>query len=197
MLNSHVEAVKTIAEGLGELNDEVVFVGGAVTEFYASMPGAGEIRVTLDVDCVIEISTKMEYEALEELLRSKGFQHDTTEGAPVCRWIFKSVFVDIMPTNEEILGFSNKWYLAGIENKKIYPLSKSFNINLFHIEYLLASKIEAIKNRGGNDLRQSHDFEDIVFLLENDPSIMSLPISSKWSTFFLRSQRKHLRPSFS
>lgn len=31
----------------------------------------------------------------------------------------------------------------------------------------LATKFEAHKGRGGNDLRQSHDFEDIIYILDN------------------------------
>jgi hypothetical protein len=37
--------------------------------------------------------------------------------------------------------------------------------------YFLASKIEAFKNRGGDDGRWSTDFEDITYLLNNRKSI--------------------------
>jgi len=36
----------------------------------------------------------------------------------------------------------------------------------------LASKFEAHKGRGGNDLRQSHDFEDIIYILDNCTDIL-------------------------
>ena len=39
---------------------------------------------------------------------------------------------------------------------------------------LLASKLEAFNNRGGNDLRQSHDFEDIIYILDNNPDILNI-----------------------
>ncbi|SER33568.1 hypothetical protein SAMN04488023_107159 [Pedobacter rhizosphaerae] len=38
-------------------------------------------------------------------------------------------------------------------------------------QYFLASKIEASKNRGGNDGRWSTDFEDITYLLNNRKTI--------------------------
>lgn len=38
-------------------------------------------------------------------------------------------------------------------------------------EYFLATKLEAFKSRGYVDPRQSHDFEDIVYVLENRNSI--------------------------
>lgn len=55
MIESHIAAIQAVSKGLGDLLDEVVFVGGAVAGLYATSTGAGDIRVTLDVDCVIEI----------------------------------------------------------------------------------------------------------------------------------------------
>jgi hypothetical protein len=43
---------------------------------------------------------------------------------------------------------------------------------VFPPEYYLASKFEAHNDRGGNDLRQSHDFEDIIYILDNCTSIL-------------------------
>jgi hypothetical protein len=37
----------------------------------------------------------------------------------------------------------------------------------------LATKLEAHKGRGGRDLRQSHDFEDIIYILENCSNILA------------------------
>jgi hypothetical protein len=80
--------LQTVAQGLGELKNDVAFVGGAVAELYASDPAASEIRPTKDIDCVIELSSRMEHSRLEENLRNKRFAHDTTKGAPICRWIY-------------------------------------------------------------------------------------------------------------
>jgi len=41
-----IEAIKIIAQILGDLNDQVVYVGGAVAALYADDPGAPEIRPT-------------------------------------------------------------------------------------------------------------------------------------------------------
>ena len=43
---------------------------------------------------------------------------------------------------------------------------------MFRPEYYVASKFEAHKGRGGNDLRQSHDFEDIIYIFDNCPDIL-------------------------
>lgn len=55
MNSSNVKLLKIVAEGLGVLKNEMVFVGGAVAELYATNPELTDIRPTLDVDCVIEI----------------------------------------------------------------------------------------------------------------------------------------------
>ena len=164
--------LQTVAEGLGNLKDNVVFVGGSVAELYADNAELSDIRPTQDVDCVIEISSRMAYYKLEEELRAKGFRNDTSENAPVCRWIYKNTIVDVMPDDENIIGFSNLWYPEGIENKIIKTLPNGTEIFVFSVEYYVASKFEAHKGRGGSDLRQSHDFEDIIYIMNNYESLV-------------------------
>jgi hypothetical protein len=77
-----------------------------------------------------------------------------------------------MPTDENILGFSNKWYVEGIENEIQKRLPDGTEIFVFPPEYYVATKLEAHKGRGRNDLRQSHDFEDIIYILDNCPDLL-------------------------
>ena len=172
MLSTNTTMLQTVANGLGELKNDMVFVGGAVAELYANDPAVFDIRPTLDVDCVIELSSRIEHARLEEDLRAKGFVNDISQGAPICRWVYKNVKVDVMPTDSTILGFSNIWYVEGIENKIIKTLPDGTEIFVFPHEYYLAVKFEAYKDRGGNDIRQSHDFEDIIYILDNCPDIL-------------------------
>jgi len=172
MSNTNIVMLMTVAEGLGKLKDDVVFVGGSVAELYIKDAHLSDIRPTQDVDCVIEISSKLEYYKLEKKLRKKGFKNDTSQGAPLCRWIYKDTIVDVMPDNEDIIGFTNIWYPEGIKNKITKTLPDGTEIYIFRKEYYLASKFEAHKNRGGRDLRQSHDFEDIIYIMDNCPDIV-------------------------
>lgn len=167
MPSTNIIMLQTVANGLGELKDEMVFVGGAVAELYADNPAASEIRPTIDIDCVIEISSRLKFARLEENLRARGFKNDMSEGAPICRWIYKDIKVDVMPTDPDVLGFSNKWYQDGIENKITKMIPNGTEVFVFPPEYYLAAKFEAHNARGGNDLRQSHDFEDIIYILDN------------------------------
>jgi len=77
-----------------------------------------------------------------------------------------------MPADMSILGFSNRWYKPGIENRIIKSLPDGTEIFVFSVEYYLASKFEAHKDRGVDDLRQSHDFEDIIYIIDNCPDLM-------------------------
>jgi len=162
MPDDNMTMFQTVVKGLEELKDEVVFVGGVVAQMYATDPAATEIRPTKDVECVIELSTRLKYYQLEDQLRKKAFANDMSAGAPICRWIYKNIKVDIMPIDEKILGFSNIWYVEGIRNKIVKTLPDGDEIFVFSPEYFLATKFEALKNRGPADLRQSYDFEDII-----------------------------------
>lgn len=168
----NIEMLKTVADGLEELKDEIVFVGGAVAELYADDPALSDIRPTQDVDCTIELSSYKELTELEEALRAKGFENDNSQGAPICRWIYKEIKVDVMPTEGNVQGFNNRWYPGGVENKISKTLPDGTEIYVFPPEYYLAAKFEAHHDRGGDDLRQSHDFEDIIYILDNCTNIL-------------------------
>ena len=71
----NIRAVQLVADGLKELRDQVVFVGGSVVSLYANDPGADVPRPTSDIDLVVVVSSYAEYEKLEVRLQELGFQH--------------------------------------------------------------------------------------------------------------------------
>lgn len=172
MPSTNITMLQTVSSGLGELKNEMVFVGGSVAELYVDNPAASDIRPTLDVDCVIELSSRIAHARLEEALRVKKFANDTSQGAPICRWIYQDIKVDVMPTDPNVLGFTNMWYEDGVTNRITKTLPDGQEIFVFPVEYYVAAKFEAHKGRGGNDLRQSHDFEDIIYIFDNCPDIL-------------------------
>lgn len=165
----NITRIKAVSNALGELKNEVVFVGGATVSLYADRI-APEVRPTDDIDVLVEIGSRWDFAGLEEQLRKMGFQNDTSSGF-VGRYLLPGLIIDIMPTNEEILGFSNKWYSEGFKNSIDYEIDRQHTVKIFSAPYFVASKIEAFKNRGKNDGRISSDFEDIIFVLENRRSI--------------------------
>jgi predicted nucleotidyltransferase len=170
-VSHHVNITRICAvhNALGPLKDKVVFVGGATVSLYADR-AAAETRPTDDVDIVVEIATRWEFVALEEQLRTMGFQNDITANY-LGRYLLPGIILDVMPTDESILGFSNIWYEEGFKSAIDYTLNSQHTIKIFAPPYFIASKLEAFKKRGNNDGRMSSDFEDIVFVLENRRSI--------------------------
>lgn len=172
MERSNLERLQFVATALEELKNIVVFVGGATTELYVTDPAATEIRTTKDVDCVIKLTNYAEFDNIESLLRRKGFQNDTSPGAPICRWIYQDEKIDIMPDNEKIVGFSNRWYSDAVKYKVSRKLPNGIIIHILPITLFVATKLEALKGRGGIDYRLSHDFEDIIYIINNCPEFV-------------------------
>jgi len=148
-----------------DLLSQVVFLGGAVVGCLLTDEGAGEVRSTQDVDMVVGITSRSEFQRFERKLRKAGFSPSMEEGAPICRWQVGKVAVDIMPCSAEILGFSNKWYKATVENAETMTLEKT-KIRIATAPYFLATKIEAFMGRGKDDFLGSSDMEDIVTLID-------------------------------
>lgn len=150
---------------LGDLGEKVVFVGGCVAQLYATAQGAAEMRPTEDVDCVVDLSSYKDYCAFCEELQAKRFTNDITPGAPICRWSFESELIDFMPREDSAIGKSNKWYGPGMQHRILYEISQGIFIRILPAIYYVATKMEAVLSRGGNDLRTSHDFEDLVYVI--------------------------------
>ena len=53
MSKTNNERLQEIAEGMQNLNERLVYVGGALAGSYATDPAALEPRPTTDVDCVV------------------------------------------------------------------------------------------------------------------------------------------------
>jgi predicted nucleotidyltransferase len=165
-LHLSILRIKAVATILKELNQKLVFVGGATVALYAQKEISFETRPTDDVDIVVELASYMDYSKLDEDLRRLGFRNDIESGI-ICRYKVQGIIVDIMPTNSAVLGFSNCWYSEGFKNAIDIELDSNTVVKIFSPAYFIASKLEAFKDRGGKDFRTSSDFEDIVYVFEN------------------------------
>lgn len=149
-------------------------MGGATSILYIDcLEGASEARPTIDVDCIVEVGSIREYHQAEERMRRLGFSNDTSEGAPICRWKKGPLVVDLMPTDQKILGFSNQWYAEGFKKADSVELAESVMISIFTFPYFVASKLEALLSRGVKDLSISQDLEDILFVMEGRESFLA------------------------
>ena len=165
-MNINIERLEIVARGLGSLRNQVVFVGGATASLYIDAKGAPEFRPTDDIDCIIEVTSKLKFNELSEQLRSYGFINDSRPGAPICRWVYKNITVDVMPLATDILGFSNRWYVDGYKTHDTYELPSGVKIYILSLAYFIATKLEAFNSRGQNDCRVSSDIEDILLVLD-------------------------------
>lgn len=168
----NVHSVELVAAALGDLRDELVLVGGCAASLLIDAPTAPPPRVTYDVDLIAVVAALPNYHALEEKFAQRGFKRDVSPEAPICRWRIGAIEVDLMPTDESVLGFSNRWYAEAATTAMRLTLPSGTPINLISAPAFLATKVEAFRTRGQADLLLSHDFEDIINVVEGRQSIV-------------------------
>ena len=103
---TNITRIRAVNNALGDLRNDVVFVGGATVSLYADRIAA-EVRPTDDVDILLEIATRAQFAQVEERLRDAGFKNDTTAKF-LGRYLVEGFVVDVMPMEESILGFLNR-----------------------------------------------------------------------------------------
>ena len=121
MTNPQIENLEKVAAILANVPERFVFTGGGTIVLYVDEIIRDELRPTKDVDCVVEIFSRAGYYQLATALRKVGLSECTEPNAPMCRWEYEELLIDIMPCGEEVLGFSNRWYEEGLtELKHLY-----------------------------------------------------------------------------
>lgn len=154
---------KKIARALGELNQQVVYVGGAILSLYITDESAEDVRPTGDIDISMEIATVAELESIREEITNKGF-YQSSEDNVICRFRYEDIKVDVMATKPVGWAPANRWFEAGFQHLVIFNLD-GIDIKCLALPYYLASKFTAFYDRGSSDPRTSKDYEDIGYLL--------------------------------
>jgi predicted nucleotidyltransferase len=187
----NVERVLAVARQLGELAQEVIFAGGAATRLLITDPAIPDVRPTIDIDVIVEVLTLTDYYRLQQRLREKGFQ-ESMEERVICRWRYKEISLDVMPTEERILGFSNRWYADAFRDAQDIVI-KGIAIRLIKAPYFLGTKLEAFYGRGKSDYMASHDIEDFIAVLDGRLEIVKdVQESDREIKMYLAYQFKHL-----
>ncbi len=156
---------------LRPLLDELVFVGGCTTGLLLTDLAAVGIRPTKDVDALVDVTSYAMYAALSERLRALGLTEDITEGAPLCRWRYRDLIVDVMPIDEGVLGFSNRWYLPAMQSAQTRAIGGS-DVRVVTPVYFVATKLAAFHGRGAGHVTVSHDLEDIIIVVDGRPDLV-------------------------
>lgn len=146
--------LRRIAEALGELREQVVFVGGAVAGLLVTDPLADSVRATRDVDAVVNADW-LSFRRIEEQVERRGFARDASSDV-ICRWVHKpsGLLFDLMPVQPKVPGFSNRWYPYAVETAEPVDLGDGVTIRLVSAVAFVATKLEAFVSRGGGRLHE-------------------------------------------
>lgn len=158
--------LRVIAEALGDLREQVVFVGGAVAGLLVTDPLAEGVRATRDVDAVVEAGVA-QFHRVEEQVAASGFVRDM-DSEVICRWVHREtgVLFDLMPVQPEVLGFTNRWYAYAVESAVPVEVAPGVSIRVASAVAFVATKLEAFAGRGGGDILGSHDLEDVLNIVD-------------------------------
>lgn len=165
--------LELVADALGALREQLVFVGGCAVDLLLTDPAAAPTRITFDVDLVARVEALSGYHALEAQFARLGFKRDMAQDAPICRWRYDNLEVDLMPMDPGILGFANRWYPVAMQTAREVRLPSGVTIRLISAPAFLATKFEAFADRGRGDLLGSHDLEDIINVVDGRPELVA------------------------
>jgi predicted nucleotidyltransferase len=161
------------ARRLEPLLDQLVFVGAHMVELLVTDRAAVRPRPTDDVDVVVGVSSRTAYDRIQAQLRALGFQPDMRERAPLCRFRTQdNLLLDVMPLDEKVLGFSNRWYAMAIETAHAVELEPGLTIRAVNATAFLATKWEAYAARGAGNPIMSRDVQDIIAVVAGRPSVV-------------------------
>ncbi len=168
------EMLIMVARSLGdEILNEVAFVGGCTTSLLLTDDFSREfIRHTEDVDLIVDIMGQIEWHKFQKMLILKGYSISADEHV-LCRMRLDGLTVDFMPHDEEILGFSNRWYSLALKTAVPYQLTDDLIIRVLTPPLFVATKLEAYLGRGKNDPMSSKDIEDIISIFDGRPEMVS------------------------
>ncbi len=178
MPNPNFDLLILAARQLRPLLSEIIFVGGCATGLLVNDPGTTPVRGTYDVDVIAEIASYAEYTLFSERLHALGFCEDDSERAPLCRWKYGSLTLDVMPLDASVLGFTNRWYSGALRTASPNQLSADLTVRAISAPYFLATKLEAFRGRGKGDYFASHDLEDFITVVDGRESVMNEVVAS-------------------
>lgn len=173
MANPNLDLLIAMARALGPLRERVVFVGGCATGLLITQTAVADIRPTEDVDAIVEVATLASYHALTQELAVRGFRQTMEDNTPPFRWFWQRMQLDLVPLDEKIMGFANRWYRSGFDAAVAVELVPGLVLRHLSAPYFLATKFEAFNDRGNNDVYLSHDLEDIITVVNGRVEAMA------------------------
>ena len=166
----NLKMVEKVASSLEEINKDVIYIGGAVISLYVTDDGAEQPRPTKDIDISVKISTYKQMDDMREKLATKNIYPSPTDSV-IYRYTLDGILIDFIPYEKTSLGHTNSWLKPGFKKAIAVKLGKA-QIKILPVSLFLATKWEAYNSRG-NDPRISQDFEDIIYIIDNNLDVVN------------------------
>jgi len=78
----------------------------------------------------------------------------------------------LVPVDERVLGFANRWYKLGFAAALLATLPTRLKLMHLSAPYFVATKLEAFEDRGNNDVYLSHDLEVIISVVDRREELL-------------------------
>jgi predicted nucleotidyltransferase len=173
-LHPTVARIAAVARALGELSNDVVFIGAALAPLLQTNPVIPRVRPTDDVDAIVASTDYASYGALETRIRALGFRTEITDQKHVHRWRAPDgTLFDLVPIGVHIGGTGGGWDAVALETAVETEVEAGVRIRHASAPGFLALKWAAFWDRGVQDPFGSPDLEDILALMVSRDEIVA------------------------
>jgi hypothetical protein len=145
MANPNLAMLIAMAQAMGPLCEQVVFVGGCATGLLVDDAEMMDVRPTEDVDAIVEVASLVAYHRVADKLMDRGFKQTMADNTPPFRWHWNRMQLDLVPLDEKVLGFANRWYRVGFDAALAVELAGGLKLRHLSAPHFLATKFEAFK----------------------------------------------------
>jgi len=166
--DANIEMLRLVAERMGRLRKSVVFLGGTVIPFLLTRPIPLEVRLSKDVDFLVDFESKQDLYQFEDELWEHGFKKRGT--GSICRWAIEGVNVDVLPAGP-VLGFHNEWCAEAVYYAQQVDIGKGLIVNMIPAPCFLGVKLIGFHERGNDSYVKSYDIYDLLLVIVGRPEI--------------------------
>lgn len=160
-----VQRLKRVALALGDIAEQVVFIGGAIAPLLQLDPPFTEARPTKDIDGVVASTKYADLERMSDALLGRGFTQSSHDSAHIHRWRSPDGdALDLVPAGSHLGGSGQDWDRLALQHFLVVDLGDGVQVRHADAPAFLALKWAAFADRGSSDPFGSHDLEDILAL---------------------------------
>lgn len=160
--------LRTVAEKMGSLRENAVFLGGTVIPLLLTLPSPLNFRRSKDVDIIVDFDVKQDLLEYEDQLWECGFEK--LQNGVISNWKLDDIYIDMLPAGP-VVQFSNKWFNYAHANAVPATIGNDIKIYIVSAHCFCAVKFNCFSRRGENDYSKSMDIYDVAVLLAGRPEI--------------------------